>query len=198
VQPLSVVLARKPWIRDLSLPRPARSGCAVMEVCPKGADYGGKYSTTMGSSPPQASIPAPFLGSIFNRLLAATRQVLGQGGLEVFSARIAGTADKRPSLLLGPIARADTRCRVREMTEGFLDQRGFRIIATTVEQAPQSHHPDLRPEFRLPGSKIPCGAHEGRGLGGVVPRAYGGPRAPSIGETAGSADMGLSVPPGVR
>jgi hypothetical protein len=119
-----------------------------MEACPKGADYGGKYNTTMGSSAPQASIPAPFLGSIFNRLLAATRQALGQGGLEVFSARIAGTVDKRPSLLLGPIARADTRCRVREMTEGFLDQRGFRIIATTVEQAPQSHHPDLRREFR--------------------------------------------------
>src|SRR5438105_5621674 len=132
VQPLSVVLERKPWIRDLSLPRPARSGCAVMEACAKGADYGGnKYD--MDSSAQQASIPAPFLGSIFNRLLAATRQALGQRGLEVFSARIAGTVDKRPNLLLGPIARADTRCRVREMTEGFLNQRGFRIIATTIE-----------------------------------------------------------------
>ena len=119
-------------------------------------------------------MPVLFFGSISNRLLAATRQALGQGGLEVFSARIAGTVDERPHLLLGPIACADARCRVREMTEGFLDQRDFRIIATTVEQAPQSDHPDLRREFRLLGSKIPCGAHEGRGLGRVVPRAYEG------------------------
>jgi hypothetical protein len=39
---------------------------------------------------------------------------LGQGGLEVFSARIAGTINERPNLLLGPIARAYARCRVRD------------------------------------------------------------------------------------
>ena len=92
----------------------------------------------------------------------------------MFSARIAGTVNERPNLLLGPIARADTRCRVREMGEGFLDQRDLKIIATTVEHAPQSDHPNLRREFRLLGSKIPCGAHEGRGRGSVVPRAQQG------------------------
>src|SRR5215813_133372 len=43
------------------------------------------------------------IGSISNRLLAKTRQALGQDGLEVFSARIAGTVDERPRLCLGPI-----------------------------------------------------------------------------------------------
>jgi hypothetical protein len=125
-----------------------------MEAFPKEADYVGKYNTTMVSLAPQPSIPAPFLGSISNRLLAATREALGHGRLKVFSARIAGTVDERPNLLLGPIARADTRCRVREMTEGFLDQRGFRIIATTVEQAPQSHHPDPMVSAEFNGTSL--------------------------------------------
>jgi len=87
----------------------------------------------------------------------------------VFSARIAGTVNARPKLLVGPCVYA--RCRIREMGEGFLDQRDLKIMATTVEHAPQSDHPSLRREFRLLGSKIPCGAPEGRGLGRVVPRA---------------------------
>src|SRR5260221_19867 len=49
VQPLSVVLARNPWIRVLSLSRAASSGRAVMEAFPKEAEYVGKYNTTMGS-----------------------------------------------------------------------------------------------------------------------------------------------------
>jgi len=81
-------------------------------------------------------MPVLFFGSISNRLLAKTRQALGQDGLEVFSARIAGTVDESPRLCLCPIACAETRCRLREVTEGFLDQEDSRIIATTGEQAP--------------------------------------------------------------
>ena len=81
-------------------------------------------------------MPVLFFGSISNRLLAKTRQALGQDGLEVFSARIAGTVDESPRLCLCPIACAETRCRLREMAEGFLDQEDSRIIAATGEQAP--------------------------------------------------------------
>jgi len=84
---------------------------------------------------------------------------------------MAGAVDERLHLLLGPIERADARCRAQEMTEGILDQRDFRVIAPAVEHAPQRDQPDLRREFRLLGRKIPRGAHEGRGLGCVVPRA---------------------------
>src|ERR1019366_7612446 len=89
-------------------------------------------------------------------------------------ARMAGDVDQRLHLLHSPIARADARCRVPKMTEGLLDQRDFWVIATAVEQPPQSDHPELRREFRLLGRKISRGAHEGRGLGCVVPRAYQG------------------------
>src|SRR5438105_1800260 len=124
-----------------------------------------------GSPAPQPSIPAPFLGSVSNRLLAARRQALGQGGLEVFSARMAGAVDEPLHLLPGPIDRANARCGAHKMTESILDQRDFRVRAPAVEQAPQSDQPDLRREFRLLGSKIPRGAHESRGVGCVVPRA---------------------------
>src|ERR1700676_2563997 len=43
VQPLSVVLQRKPWIRVLSLSRAARSGCTITQASPKEADYLDKY-----------------------------------------------------------------------------------------------------------------------------------------------------------
>jgi hypothetical protein len=38
----------------------------------------------------------------------------------------------RGKLLLGPIACVYARCRIREMGEGFLDQRDLKIMATTV------------------------------------------------------------------
>src|SRR5271165_3870680 len=60
------------------------------------------------------------------------------------------------------------------MTEGLLDQCNFRIIAAAVEQAFQSEQPYFRRELRVLGSKIPRGAHEGRRLGRVVPRAHEG------------------------
>src|ERR1700676_815435 len=77
VQPLSVVLQRKPWIRVLSLSRAARSGCAVMEAFPKEAHYVSKYNTVMASPGTQPSNPPPFLGFNLHRLLSATRQALG-------------------------------------------------------------------------------------------------------------------------
>jgi hypothetical protein len=44
----------------------------------------------------------------------------------------AGTVNERPKLLVGPIACVYARCRIREMGEGFLDQRDLKIMATTV------------------------------------------------------------------
>jgi hypothetical protein len=40
VQPLSVVLERKPWIRVLSLSRAAKRGCTVMEAFPIQPNHG--------------------------------------------------------------------------------------------------------------------------------------------------------------
>jgi len=83
----------------LELSRPARSGCAVMKR-PKEADYIG--NTTDTARLRRSRQYAPFLGSISNRLLAATRQALA-GGLEVFSAQMTGAVDKRLHLLHCPI-----------------------------------------------------------------------------------------------
>ena len=122
-----------------------------------------------------AGATAVHTGSIsrFNlqSLLTAAPQAFSQEALVVSSARMAGDVNQPLHLLHSPIARTDARCRVPKMTEGFLDQRDLRIVAAAVEQAPQSDHPDLRREFRFLGSKIPCGAHEGRGLSRKVSRA---------------------------
>jgi hypothetical protein len=50
----------------------------------------------------------------------------------------------------------------------FLDWPG--IIAAAVEQALECGHRDLGGESWLPGSEVPCRAHEGGGLGRGIPR----------------------------
>ena len=83
-----------------------------------------------------------------------------------------GAVNEPLRLLPGPVPRPDPRCSAHQMTEGLLDQRDFWIIAAAVEQAFQSEQPDFRRELRLLGGEVPRGAHEGRRLGCVVPRAY--------------------------
>ena len=84
----------------------------------------------------------------------------------MFSARIAGTVNERPKLLVGPIGCVYARCRIREMGEGFLDQRDLKIMAATsrwflpsmkraggsVKSLP-SEHPDFKTDLsgRAPG-----------------------------------------------
>jgi hypothetical protein len=80
----------------------------------------------MGSSAPQASIPALFLGSIFNRLLAATRQALGQGGLEVFSARILSRA-------IPCSDRAQQRHKIIRKTVALLGDESVSVVTVGTE-----------------------------------------------------------------
>jgi hypothetical protein len=119
-------------------------------------------------------IGQPLRRKVLNLLLAATHQALAQEALQVFSAHMTGTVDKRLHLLYRPIPCSDAGCRVEEMTEGFLHERDFGIIATAVEQPHKGDDPDLGREIRLFGSEVPRGAHEGRRLGSEVSCTYEG------------------------